>query len=336
MRVAIVIGATALGLSLAGTARAQGTGRSLDIQPGARENGLGAAGVALPGDPCDAVWWNPAALGFAEWYSGQWTSAKLVPGLADDVRYKHFGVAVPIKGFGGAALGYTRLSYGSSEGADPQGNPTGTFESWESSHSVAAGYRVNGVLAFGLTVKYVRIVLAPSSLSGTASTVGFDFGGLYRQPIAGMTLGLGLNVQNIGPRVSFANEDRSDPLGRNLKVGGAVTVPVPLGSGGFEIGGAAVADYNHSLVTSDFNTWHGGVELYGAFAKWVRVMYRRGYYEDVLGDIGDYTHGAGVRVAGATFDVAWIPQPRNLGLDRLRKITVGLNSDALSSLLSAH
>ena len=42
--------AAALTLLVAGSAHAQGTGRSLDIQPGARQNGMGAAGVALAED----------------------------------------------------------------------------------------------------------------------------------------------------------------------------------------------------------------------------------------------------------------------------------------------
>src|SRR5256885_9356232 len=37
----------ALGLATVTTAFAQGTGRSLDIQPGARHNGMGATGVAI-------------------------------------------------------------------------------------------------------------------------------------------------------------------------------------------------------------------------------------------------------------------------------------------------
>ena len=39
--------ASLLAFGWAGSALAQGTGRSLDIQPGARENGVGAAGVAV-------------------------------------------------------------------------------------------------------------------------------------------------------------------------------------------------------------------------------------------------------------------------------------------------
>src|SRR6266496_3474867 len=69
-----------VGMLLAGSAFAQGTGRSLDIQPGGRQNGMGAAGVALPEDVTGATWWNPAALGFIEKPGVQLTYAKLVPG----------------------------------------------------------------------------------------------------------------------------------------------------------------------------------------------------------------------------------------------------------------
>src|SRR5262249_18449480 len=56
--------ALALGVAFATTALAQGTGRSLDIQPGARQNGMGATGVAIADDATGVTWWNPAGLGF--------------------------------------------------------------------------------------------------------------------------------------------------------------------------------------------------------------------------------------------------------------------------------
>ena len=54
MRASIAIGVTVLVCAAARPAASQTTARSLDIQPGARENGLGAAGVALVGDASDA------------------------------------------------------------------------------------------------------------------------------------------------------------------------------------------------------------------------------------------------------------------------------------------
>src|SRR5207342_3598470 len=75
-------------------------GRSLDIQPGGRQNGMGAAGVALFSDPSDALWWNPAALGFADRTSFQYTYANLLPELAD-IPYHHAAAAAPLGSWGG-------------------------------------------------------------------------------------------------------------------------------------------------------------------------------------------------------------------------------------------
>ena len=64
MRVSNRLVALVLGLLIAVDASAQGTARSLDIQPGARQVAMGAAGVALADDPTGVAWWNPAVLGF--------------------------------------------------------------------------------------------------------------------------------------------------------------------------------------------------------------------------------------------------------------------------------
>src|SRR5438132_759991 len=106
------------GIVLAGSAWAQGTGRSLDIQPGGRQNGMGAAGVALMGDATSATWWNPAQLGFVERSAVQLTYAQLVPGLASDVSYNYGTYVQPIKGWGAFGVGIVFLSYGESEGTD--------------------------------------------------------------------------------------------------------------------------------------------------------------------------------------------------------------------------
>jgi len=89
MRRTVTSLAVLFGLLVAGSALAQGTGRSLDIQPGGRQNGMGAAGVALAEDATGVTWWNPAALGFIERTAVQLTYAKLVPGLANDVSYNY-------------------------------------------------------------------------------------------------------------------------------------------------------------------------------------------------------------------------------------------------------
>src|SRR5206468_1329735 len=140
------------GLALAGRASAQGTGRSLDIQPGARQNAMGAAGVALSGDAAGSTWWNPAFLGFARHVDIQLTGAQLVPGLAYDVTYNQAAYLQPIEGWGAIAAGLAFLSYGSSEGVDISGTSTGKFDSYEFSSGVSYGTRLLPDFAIGATI----------------------------------------------------------------------------------------------------------------------------------------------------------------------------------------
>jgi hypothetical protein len=313
-------------LPFAGVAWTQGTGRSLDIQPGARQNGMGAAGVALIGDPSDAVWWNPAALGFARSVSVQGTRSRLLPGLYDDVIYLEGAGAVPVGTLGGIGVGFTHLSYGEQD----FGN--GPFTPNEISPAASVGLRVFPGLSVGATLKWVRIQLAPKWLSGEATTFGFDLGALYRVPTKPLSWSLGLNIQNLGPSVTFVNADQASPLSRNLKIGGAVGAPMPLGSG-FELGGTAVFDFNQSLVANDFYTLNGGVEGYAAYSdasamkglELIRLALRLGYYDDPLGDIHDVTFGFGARVLWVTTDVAWLPTPPDANLPRVLKLTGGLH-----------
>jgi hypothetical protein len=304
--------ASVLALGWAGSALAQGTGRSLDIQPGARENGMGAAGVALAEDATGVTWWNPAALGFVNRSAVEVTYAQLVPGLATDVSYDYAAFVKPVQGWGAFSAGLVFLSYGTSDQTDGSGNVIGQFSSYEVSPALSWGTRVLPDFAVGASLKFIRIQLAPSAQQGVGSTFGLDIGGLYRIPAA--RLNLGVNVQNLGPSVTFLNEDQKSPLSRNVKTGFAWDA---TGQGQFRF--LVVGDFNQSLVTSKFRTYNGGAELkYGD-----QIAGRIGYYSDPLGDIGGLTYGMGVGWKGLALDFASIPQARNSGLPNVSKITLG-------------
>lgn len=312
MRLRIIYLAVLTSLAFAGAAGAQGTGRSLDIQPGARQNGLGAAGVALADDATGVTWWNPAGLGFVERSAVELTYAQLVPGLASDVNYNYLSYVRPLEGWGAFGLGIVFLSYGQSEAADDQGTSQGTFGSNEFSPALYFGTRVLPDLSVGLSLKYIRIQLAPSSFSGVGSTFGLDLAGLYRIPAA--KLSFGMNVQNLGPSVTFINEDQASPLSRNVKVGAAWEA---YNKG--PVGVLLVEDFNQSLVTNKFRTYNHGLELRVAD----QIAGRIGWYSDPLGDISDLTFGIGLNWKSLALDFGSIPQAKNSGLDYVKKITLG-------------
>jgi len=294
------------------TALAQGTGRSLDIQPGGRQNGMGAAGVALPDDATGVTWWNPAGLGFVDRAAVELTYAQLVPGLASDVSYNYGTWVQPMGGWGALGFNMVFLSYGTSEGTDPSGNPTGTFGSNEFAPQLSYGTRILPDLSVGATLKYVRIQLAPSSARGVGSTFAVDVGALYK--ITAVHLNFGATLQNMGPSVTFINEDEASPLSRNLKVGAAWEA---LSQKQFAL--TLATDFNQSLVTHDFRVYNGGVEL--RFAD--QLSGRMGYYYDPLGEIQDLTYGLGINWHSLSLDFASIPQAKNSGLDNVKKITLG-------------
>jgi hypothetical protein len=307
------------GLMLAVPAFAQGTGRSLDIQPGARENGMGAAGVAVADDATGMTWWNPAGLGFAQKAAVQLTYAQLVPGLATDVSYNYATYVQPLEGWGAFGIGIVFLDYGSSIEVDVSGNEKGTFGSNEFSPALYYGTRLLPDLSVGAALKFIRIQLAPSSLSGVGQTFGIDVATLYRIPAA--RLRLGVNLQNMGPSVTFINEDQSSPLSRNLKTGFAWEA---MGGGGFT--STLVGDFNQSLVTTNFRTYHGGLELKysnpgGKGLGEIGLAGRIGYYYDELGEIKDLTYGVGLNWGSLTLDYGSVPQSTTL--PSVDKISLG-------------
>ncbi len=298
--------------TFAGIAQAQGTGRSLDIQPGARQNGMGAAGVALAEDATGATWWNPATLGFVTRSAVEITYAQLVPGLATDVSYNYGTYVRPLEGWGAFGIGLVFLSYGTSDETDVNGNVIGQFTSNEVSPAIYYGTKILPDLSVGASLKYIRIQLAPSKNNGVGQTFGVDFAGLYRIPAA--KLNLGVNVQNIGPAVTFLAEDEKSPLSRNVKAGFAWEATSTK-----EFRVMVVGDFNQSLVTDRFRTYNGGAEL-----KYTdKLAGRIGYYSDPLGEIKDLTYGLGLEWKGLSLDYASIPQAKDSGLPNVNKITLG-------------
>jgi hypothetical protein len=315
-----------LGLALlAGPARAQTSGAaSLTITPGARADGMGRAFVALPTD-ATANWWNPAALAYQKNRVFNLMHTRLVPDLADDVYYEHLGYAMHLPGWGGIGASLVYLGYGTSMATREDGLELGNFTSYEISPQVHIGTEVMRGFAAGLTLKYVYVNLAPSwatpdGQAGTGDTFAADVAMLVRLremvPSLPVPVSLGVNVQNLGPNIAYIDQDQSDPIGRNLKIGiGVQALNLP------KLSGIIAYDFNKSLVYKTDKPIHDvGAEL--TYADFVSL--RGGYIQDKQGDIRDPTFGVGflINLGSNTFgfDYASVPQARVL--DRVNKFSI--------------
>jgi hypothetical protein len=311
-------------------AQSWGGAACLQITPGARADGMGRAAVSVAND-ATANWWNPAMLALQQDRIVSLMHTQLVPDLADDVYYENLGYAMHLPGWGGVGFSLIYLTYGKSVYVDEKGWEGGEFSSYEVSPQASIGTELMPGVAAGLTLKYVYIMLAPAWATGglgkgDGDSFGADLGLLIRStalipsyqlnPTFPMTFNLGINVQNLGPDISFISHDQADPMPKNLKIGIGVNM---LRTNAFNM--IASYDYNKTLVYSDEKPIHNvGGEL--SFRDFFAL--RAGYIYDKQGDIIDPTFGLGVTVPLSTskvsFDYASVPQAQVL--DRVSKFSV--------------
>jgi len=304
---------------------------SMIIPPGARANGMGEAYVAIAED-ATAAWWNVGGLAFVKNNNLALMHTQLVPDLANDVYYEFLGYSHQLKGFGTISLSLIYLTYGESVATNVQGLQTGTFKSWEASGYLSFALPVTPNLGIGLTGKFIHADLAPADLTldqldGTGSTVAVDAGLLYKAPgflfVNDRSLRLGAALTNLGPDISFIDQEQSDPLPITLRMGFAWT--------------AVQSDVSNWLMTFDLeqslvwliddNTDTRRSEIYhiGTEYRYINLLAGRiGYVYDKDGDFKDATYGLGfIYKDSVTLDYANVPQATTL--DRVHRWSVGVS-----------
>jgi hypothetical protein len=295
-------------------AQAEAGAQSLLIAPGARSDGMGRAFVAVA-DDANAMWWNPGAMAFATGHDASFMYTKLVPDLADDVYFSYLSYVQHVEGWGGLGASLDYLSYGTSPATDINGDQIGTFKSWEGSASVGYGTELLSNMGFGVALKVVHVDLAPGwatqeQKNGAGTTFAADVGTLYKIPslpgLSHVPAALGLNVQNLGPNISYIDVDQSDPLGRNVKLGFAV---YPFSDQVFHT--TVAADFNRSLLPK--SQWEDMVYNVGGEVEFNHLIaLRLGYIYDKVGTIQDATFGLGLLFKGIRADYANVPQSKYL------------------------
>jgi hypothetical protein len=313
---------------------------SMIIPPGARANGIGETFVAIA-DDATAAWWNVGGLAFVKDQNLVLMHSQLVPDLANDVYYEFLGYSYQLKDLGTISLSLVYLTYGESVATNTQGQTTGTFKSWEASGLLSFALPITPNLGVGLTGKFIHADLAPATLTldqldGTGSTVAVDAGVLWKVPgfwkVADRRLSLGASLNNLGPDISFIDQEQSDPLPLTLRAGFAYTAVASDVSNWL-----LTFDLEQSLVwlitdgTTDPNTgvtkdptrrseiYHVGTEYRYADL----IAGRIGYISDEDGDFSDATYGLGFIYKSVALDYANVPQATTL--DRVHRWSIGVS-----------
>ncbi|PKL85567.1 MAG: hypothetical protein CVV22_07575 [Ignavibacteriae bacterium HGW-Ignavibacteriae-1] len=215
------------------------------ISPDARSSGRGETGTAIA-DDINAIYWNPAGLGFLDYfenYDADFGDDELIPfrqvALAfspwlpqfnADLFYSYGTIGQYFESLDGTlAFNFIFMNLGEFTRTAPDGRTLGKFISNEFSFGFSYGTIVAPDLGVGFQLRYIHSNLTPTSVhaggeAGTGSSASFDLGVLWKpQDIAlfGIEdrLSLGLNLKNVGPKITYIRE--SDPIPTTLRLGTA-------------------------------------------------------------------------------------------------------------------
>ena len=218
------------GVALAGPGR---TGAQiLNLGGGARARALGDAFSAMSGDVTTTLW-NPSGL--ADMPDSKFRSGR----KAAQASMFYTDYSAPF-GEAGEGLYYTFISGAmplgdvGTIGATLQMQGQGTIavttdspdilreESLGTNFALTFSYadRITESLSAGINGKMIRMVLGREN----GSSYAVDMGMQYLLPFDPIPTTLGVAIQNVGPGISFIDENQADPLPRFLRVGTSMSL----------------------------------------------------------------------------------------------------------------
>ena len=204
------------------------------ISPNSRSSGIGEAGTGTV-DDASAIFWNPAGLAFLKGQEISITHANWLPQFhQSDLFYDYLNYRQDIEEIGGtigASVTYLNLGeFIRTSSSGPQ--EIGRFKAFE--FAVTAGYatKVFDDFALGVNIRYIHSALSPIGTeneqgNGIARTVSFDLAAMYKPtelevPFIGdigKSFSAGINLSNMGPKVTYIDAAQADPLPTQLRLG---------------------------------------------------------------------------------------------------------------------
>jgi hypothetical protein len=314
------------------------------IGPNSRFAGMGETGTAIA-DDASAMHWNPSGLAFQTVGTEvNFTHSPWLAGLnIGDLFYDYVAGRKYIKSINGTVgASLTYLNIGEIIVTDETGRETGNnYKAYEMAFDVAYATKLSPNWGVGIATRFIYSRLSPNDLTvgnekgtGTAFTTAFDLSAMWRPQTGANWLknkfSFGVNLSNLGPKISYVDAAQADPIPTQLRFGFAYDV--------------VKSEFNNLTLTADFSkllvnrytdesnnpqsdpfykaiftSWKGGPEgiartiqssvgaeyWYGAPRL---IALRAGYfYEDPSnGNRKFITLGAGIRYSVYGFDFSYI------------------------------
>jgi len=218
---------------------------SQTIAPDARGGGLGDTGAGTDPDVF-SQYWNPAKYPFNISRAG--VALNYTPWLRQLVNDIDLAYLVGYYRIGDYAAVSGSLRYFSlGEVYMSEADDAATINPYEMAIDVGASIMLSEKFSIAATVRWLYSDLQYDLTSDTSPGSAFaaDLACYFQTfPMIGnreCQLGLGLNISNVGSKIRFGGVDYSEFIPANLRLGGALTVPID--------------EYNKFMISADLNKY---------------------------------------------------------------------------------
>lgn len=222
---------------------------SQTIAPDARSAGMGDVGVATDADVY-SQFWNPAKYPFAISRAGVGLSyTPWLRQLVNDIGLAYMSGYYRIGDYAAISAGIRYFSLGEVSTYDGSGGsgsaPTLTIRPYEMSADVAYSLMLSEKFSIAAGVRWIYSDLTYSYTDNTTPGSAFaaDLGMYYQNYVnigqRECQLGIGMNISNIGSKITMGEDANSEFIPTNLRFGASLMIPID--------------EYNRFTIAADAN-----------------------------------------------------------------------------------
>ena len=202
------------------------------IAPDSRAGAMGDVGAASKPD-ANSIHWNAAKLSFTEKKAGlSFSYTPWLRQIVSDIKLMYLSGYYKIDDRSTVGGSLTYFSLGSIDFFSEEGISTGTYKPNEFAFDLAYSMKLSNNLSLSLTGRYIRSDLTQGQNVGTTQTHAANAAaadlGLYYQNKLNIDLPLeyafGLQISNLGTKISYSDNMESSFLPANLRLGGRYTM----------------------------------------------------------------------------------------------------------------
>lgn len=202
----------------------------LSISPDARQAGLGDAGVATSPD-ANSAYWNPGKLTFInQKFGGAISYTPWLGKIINDMSISYLTGFYKITDEQTVGLSIKYFDLGEITFTADNSQVLGVYNPREMSIDATYSRKLSSEFAVGITGRYIYSNLTGAfsgsdakPAHGAAADIGIFYTKLLQKSARESTLSFGAVISNIGPKLTYTDEENEQFIPTNLRIGSAFT-----------------------------------------------------------------------------------------------------------------